>query len=86
LIALANAKEDVTVEHAETTVDGKGEGRPTVRLGAGSGDPRTARVGGLDERFGMGFFDDDDLAERAKKRGIVSPDHPSGVQVTLFPL
>jgi GT2 family glycosyltransferase len=28
-----------------------------------------ARVGGLDERFGLGFFDDDDLAQRARQAG-----------------
>ena len=27
-------------------------------------------VGGLDERFGLGFFDDDDLAERAHRAGF----------------
>ena len=27
-------------------------------------------IGGLDERFGIGFFDDDDLAERARRTGF----------------
>jgi O-antigen biosynthesis protein len=27
-------------------------------------------VGGLDERFGLGFFDDNDLAERARRAGF----------------
>jgi O-antigen biosynthesis protein len=27
-------------------------------------------IGGLDERFGVGFFDDDDLAERARRAGF----------------
>ena len=27
-------------------------------------------IGGLDERFGLGFFDDDDLAERARRAGF----------------
>jgi hypothetical protein len=27
-------------------------------------------IGGLDERFGMGFLDDDDLAERARRAGF----------------
>jgi GT2 family glycosyltransferase len=29
-------------------------------------------IGGLDERFGLGFFDDDDLAERARRAGFAS--------------
>jgi GT2 family glycosyltransferase len=29
-----------------------------------------SRIGGLDERFGLGFFDDDDLAERARRAGF----------------
>ncbi len=28
------------------------------------------KIGGLDERFGLGFFDDDDLAERAQRAGF----------------
>ena len=28
------------------------------------------RLGGLDERFGLGFFDDDDRAERARRAGF----------------
>jgi GT2 family glycosyltransferase len=28
------------------------------------------QIGGLDERFGIGFFDDDDLAERARRAGF----------------
>jgi GT2 family glycosyltransferase len=28
------------------------------------------QIGGLDERFGLGFFDDDDLAERARRVGF----------------
>ncbi len=28
------------------------------------------KIGGLDERFGMGMFDDDDLAERARRAGF----------------
>jgi hypothetical protein len=46
LIALANAKGDFTAESAEcaeTKTEGGREGRPAVDLGAGSGDPRTAR-------------------------------------------
>ncbi len=27
-------------------------------------------IGGLDEQFGLGFFDDDDLAERARRAGF----------------
>src|SRR6185437_10326448 len=27
-------------------------------------------IGGLDERFGLGFFDDDDLALRARRAGF----------------
>ena len=41
LIALANAKGDFTAESAECA--GGREGRPAVDLGAGLGDPRTAR-------------------------------------------
>jgi O-antigen biosynthesis protein len=29
-------------------------------------------IGSLDERFGLGFFDDDDLAERARRAGFAS--------------
>jgi GT2 family glycosyltransferase len=28
------------------------------------------RIGGLDERFGLGFFDDDNLSERARRAGF----------------
>jgi GT2 family glycosyltransferase len=28
------------------------------------------KIGGLDERFGLGFFDDEDLAERARRTGF----------------
>ena len=28
------------------------------------------KIGGLDERFGLGFFDDDDLAERTRRAGF----------------
>jgi GT2 family glycosyltransferase len=28
------------------------------------------KIGGLDERFGIGFFDDDDVAERARRAGF----------------
>src|SRR5208337_3822256 len=28
------------------------------------------KIGGLDERFGLRFFDDDDLAERARRAGF----------------
>jgi hypothetical protein len=28
------------------------------------------KIGGLDERFGLGFFDDNDLAERARRAGF----------------
>ena len=31
---------------------------------------RYETIGGLDERFGLGFFDDDDLAERARRAGF----------------
>jgi GT2 family glycosyltransferase len=29
------------------------------------------KIGGLDERFGLGFFDHDDLAERARRAGVL---------------
>ena len=44
LIALANAKRDLTAEDAETRAEEEREARPAVDLGAGSGDPRTARA------------------------------------------
>jgi GT2 family glycosyltransferase len=28
------------------------------------------KIGGLDERLGLGFFDADDLAERARRAGF----------------
>jgi hypothetical protein len=28
------------------------------------------KIGGLDEQFGLGFFDDDDLCERARREGL----------------
>jgi GT2 family glycosyltransferase len=43
LIALVNAKTDLSVGHAETKLEEEADGRPAVDTGAGSGDPRTGR-------------------------------------------
>jgi Glycosyl transferase family 2 len=44
MIALACSKMGFIVEHAETKTEAEGEWRPAVNSGAGSGDPRTAKV------------------------------------------
>jgi GT2 family glycosyltransferase/glycosyltransferase involved in cell wall biosynthesis len=75
LIALANAKGDFTAECAEcaeTDTEGGREGRPAVDLGAGSGDPRTAREreGRPAVDFGAGSGDPRTAREREGKPAV----------------